>query len=44
MLPAAVLWCGMGTDEAGRDVASGVCVCRMEAGDYRALKKLVLVR
>ena len=33
-----------GTDDAGRDVASGVYVCRMEAGDYRAVRKLVLVQ
>jgi len=31
-------------DDAGRDVASGVYLCRMEAGEYRAVRKLVLVR
>jgi len=38
----SVVWDG--TDEAGRDVASGVYVCRMETGNYRAVRKLVLVR
>ena len=33
-----------GTDDAGRDVASGVYLCRMEGGEYRAVRKLVLVR
>ena len=37
-----VMWDG--TDDAGRDVASGVYLCRMEAGEYRAVRKLVLVR
>ena len=38
----SVLWDGR--DDAGRDVASGVYLCRMIAGDYRAVRKLVLVR
>ena len=33
-----------GRDAAGRDVASGVYLCRMVAGEYRAVRKLVLVR
>jgi len=33
-----------GRDETDRDVASGVYLCRMEAGDYRAVRKLALVR
>ena len=33
-----------GRDDAGRAVASGVYVCRMDAGDYCAARKLVLVR
>ena len=32
------------TDEEGRVVASGVYVCRMEAGEYRVVQKLILVR
>ena len=32
-----------GTDDTGRAVASGVYLCRMEAGDYSAVRKLVLV-
>jgi len=33
-----------GTDDAGQAVASGVYLCRMVAGDYRAVRKMVLVR
>ena len=33
-----------GKDKAGRDVASGVYLCRMKAGTYSAVRKLVLVR
>ena len=33
-----------GRDDAGRDVASGVYVSRMEVGGFRAVRKLVLVR
>jgi len=33
-----------GTDDTGRDVASGVYLCRMEAGEYNAVRKLLLVR
>ena len=38
----SVVWDG--TDDTGRYAATGVYVCRMEAGDYRAVRKLVLVR
>ena len=38
----SVMWDG--TDDVGRDVASGVYLCRMEAGQYSAVRKLVLVR
>ena len=38
----SVTWDGM--DDVGRDVASGVYLCRMEAGDYRASRKLVLMK
>ena len=33
-----------GRDDASRDVASGLYLCRMEAGEYRAARKLLLVR
>ena len=33
-----------GRDDTGRDVASGVYLCRMEAGDYRAVRKMLLAR
>ena len=33
-----------GTDDTGRDVASGVYLCRMETEEYRAVRKLVLIR
>ena len=33
-----------GTDDASRHVASNVYLCRMEAGDYRAVRKVTLVR
>ena len=33
-----------GTDGAGRDVASGVYLCRMVAGSYSAVGKLVLMK
>jgi len=38
----AVVWDG--TDDVGRNVASGVYVCRMEAGEFNAVQKLILVR
>ena len=38
----AVLWDG--TDAQGRDIASGVYLCRMEAGDYHAVRKMLLLR
>ena len=38
----SVLWDGR--DGAGRDVGSGVYLCRMEAGDYHAARKLVFVQ
>ena len=33
-----------GTDDAGRAVGSGVYLCRMEAGDFRATCKVLLMR
>ena len=33
-----------GTDDTGQAVASGVYLCRMIAGEYRAVRKLLLVR
>ena len=33
-----------GTDDTGRDVASGVYLCRMEAGEYSAVRKILLAR
>ena len=33
-----------GRDYTGRDVASGVYLCRMVADDYVAVRKMVLVR
>ena len=33
-----------GTNDAGRAVASGVYLYRMEAGDYRAVRKMLLIR
>ena len=38
----AVTWDG--TDDTGRDVASGLYLCRMEAGQFSAVRKLVLVK
>ena len=38
----SVMWDG--TDDTGRDVASGVYLCRMEVGEYSAVRKLVLAR
>ena len=38
----SVMWDG--TDDAGRDVASGVYVCRMTAGEYRSVRKMLLTR
>ena len=38
----AILWAG--TDDAGRNAASGVYLCRMETGEYHAVRKLLLVR
>jgi len=38
----SVVWDG--TDDAGRNVASGVYLCRMIAGEFGAVRKLVLVR
>ncbi|KPJ51741.1 hypothetical protein AMJ39_09370, partial [candidate division TA06 bacterium DG_24] len=37
-----VLWDGR--DAAGRPVASGLYFCRMEVGDFRAARKIVLLR
>ena len=33
-----------GTDDTGQGVASGVYLCRMETEEYRAVRKLVLIR
>ena len=33
-----------GTDDTGQDVASGVYLCRMEIGEFRAVRKMMLVR
>ena len=33
-----------GTDDTGRGVASGLYLCRMEAGEFSTVRKLVLVR
>ena len=38
----SVVWDGR--DDAGRDVASGAYLCRMEVGDYRVVWKMLLVR
>jgi len=38
----SIVWDG--TDDVGRDAASGVYLCRMETEKYRAVRKLVLVR
>ena len=38
----SVVWDGR--DDVGRDVASGVYLCRMEARGYSAVRKLVLMR
>ena len=38
----SVLWDGR--DDAGRDVASGVYLCRMEGGEYRGVRRMLLVR
>ena len=38
----ALMWDG--TDEGGRTVASGVYLYRMEAGDYSAVRKMVVNR
>lgn len=38
----AVVW--NGRDESGQDVASGVYLCRMEAGSYHAVRKLVFLQ
>uniref|UniRef100_A0A7C4CDW4 FlgD/Vpr Ig-like domain-containing protein n=1 Tax=candidate division WOR-3 bacterium TaxID=2052148 RepID=A0A7C4CDW4_UNCW3 len=38
----AVRWDGR--DENGRTVAPGVYYCRMRAGDFRAIRKLVKLR
>ena len=38
----SVVWDG--TDDIGRGMASGLYLCRMEAGDFRAVRKLLLVR
>ncbi len=37
-----VVW--RGVDDAGRDVASGVYYCRIDAGDYRETRKIVYLR
>ena len=33
-----------GADHVGREVASGVYLCRMQVGDYRAVRKMLLIR
>ena len=33
-----------GRDDAGQAVASGLYLCRMKAGEYNAVRKLLLVR
>lgn len=33
-----------GTDDTGRDVASGVYLCRMETAGFRAVRKLLLIK
>jgi len=38
----SVVWDGR--DDAGRDVASGVYLCRMEAREYRSVRKMILMR
>ena len=38
----SVVWDG--TDHSGRAVASGLYLCRMISGDYRAVRKMVLMR
>jgi len=38
----SVVW--NGRDDEGREVSSGLYLCRMEAGDYSAVRKLMLVR
>jgi len=38
----SVVWDG--TDDAGRDVASGVYLCRMKAGEFVSTRKLLLIR
>ena len=38
----SVVWDGR--DDIGRDVASGIYLCRMEGGDYIAVRKLVLIK
>ena len=38
----SVIWDG--TDDAGRDVGSGVYLCRMVAGSYRRCRKLVMMK
>ncbi|MCK4607145.1 MAG: T9SS type A sorting domain-containing protein, partial [candidate division Zixibacteria bacterium] len=38
----SVVW--NGKDAVGRDVASGVYLCRMVAGRFTATRKLVLIR
>ena len=38
----SVVWDG--TDDARRDVASGVYLCRMKAGEFVSTRKLLLIR
>ena len=33
-----------GRDEAGRNVASGVYLCRMVAGGYSVVRKMILMK
>lgn len=40
--PHVVLWDGK--DEQGRDVAGGLYICRMEAGNFRRTRRMVLIR
>jgi flagellar hook assembly protein FlgD len=44
-LPAGVhTYTWDGRDDQGREVASGVYFCRLQAGEFGAVERLVLVR